>query len=354
MPRALVLLSALLVVPAIAADPLPKVPAKLVTLARPAATAVEIATAIREQAGIAVDVSEVDAAKKLPVDFDKVPFWTAVEKLAADTGCRIAVGGRGREIALVPLLSGVKPPPSSVDGPFRVVLKQVVARRDFETGKTVYQLHLEATWEPRFPVYLMDGEPKVTTATADGKAVTADAPTGRVATSGYTHPLTITLRDVPRAAKQLDEITGSFAVVAARQLLPFAFDDLTAEKPVAKEQAGVTVALKPVKHAGGRAEFNFEMKYPAGHPELESFEEVWASSNKLRVTGPNGRRNVEPTDYNTDSRGGTVYGNYAFAGANGQPGPLPEKLAGWKAVYETPSPLLKQTVAFTLKGIELP
>jgi len=354
MPRALVILAALLAAPAVAADPLPKVPAKLVTLARPAATAGEIATAIREQTGLALDVSKVEAAKKRAVDFNKVPFWTAVEKLAADTGCRIAVGGSGREIALVPLPAGVKLPPSHVDGPFRVVLKQVVAKRDFETGRTTYQLHLEATWEPRFPVHLMDGEPKVTIATADGKAVTADAPTGRVATSGYTHPLTITLRDVPRTAKQLDEITGTFTAVAAQQLLPFAFDDLTAEKPVAKEQAGVTVTLKPVKHAGGRVEFNFEMTYPAGHPELESFEEVWASSNKLRVTGPNGRQNFEPTEYNTDSRGGTVYGNYAFAAANGSPGPLPEKLTGWKAVYETPSPLLKQTVAFTLKNIELP
>ena len=354
MPRVLALVSALLAVPATAAEPLPKVPAKLVTLARPAATAVEIAAAIRGQTGLAVDVSKADAARKLAVEFNKVPFWAAVEKLAADTGCRITVSGSGREIALVPLPAGAKPPPSHVDGPFRAVLKQVVARRDFETGRTTYQLHLEAMWEPRFPVYLMDGEPKVTTARADGKAVTADAPTGRVATSGYTHPLTITLRDVPRAAKQLDEVTGSFTVVAARQLLPFAFDDLTAEKPVAKEQAGVTVTLKPVKHATGRVEFNFEMKYPNGHPELESFEEVWASSNKLRVTGPNGRLNVEPTDYNTDSRGSTVFGNYAFAGPNGRPGPLPEKLTGWKAVYETPSPLLKQTVAFTLKGIELP
>jgi hypothetical protein len=335
-----------------AAEP-PPIAAKPVTLAR-TATAAEIATAIREQTGITVDVSGIDSAKKIATQFDKTPFWTAVEKLAADTGCRVAVSRGGREIALTPLTAAVTTPPSSVDGPFRVVLKQVVARRDFETGRTTYQLHLEAQWEPRFPIYLIGSEPKVTTATADGKALTAESPTGRVASTGSTHPLTITLRDVPRSAKQVDELTGSFDVIAAHQLLPFAFDDLTADKPVMKEQAGVTVPLQPVKHAAGRAEFKFEMKYPASHPELESFEEVWAASNRLRVSGPNGRTAFEPTDYNTDSRGSTVFGNYAFAGATGQPGPLPAKLTGWKAVYETPSPLRKQTVTFTLKGIDLP
>lgn len=333
-----------------AAEPVPpKIAGKPVTLMK-TTTAPDLAAAVKAQTGLTLDVSKVDPAMPLPAAFDKTPFWTATERFAAAAGCRIAVGPGGRDIALVPLTNGLKVPPSSVDGPFRVVVKQVVARHDFDTGKTVYQLHLEAQWEPRFPVYLIDGEPKVTTATAGGTAVTADPPTGRVATAGYTHPLTITLRDVPRAAKQLDEVSGTFSVVAAHQLLPFAFDDLTADKPVVKEQGGVTLTLKPVKHAADRVEFNFTLKYPDSHPELESFEEVWAASNKLRVTGPDGRTAFEPTDYNTDSRGATVFGNYAFAGA----GRLPKELKNWKAVYETPSPMLKQTVSFSLKGIALP
>jgi len=346
-------LSLFATVPATAAEPPPPITAKPVTLAR-TATAAEIATAVREQTGIAVDVSGVDPAKKIAASFDKTPFWTAVEKLAADTGCRMAVSRGGRDIALAPLSAGASAPPSSVDGPFRVALKEVVARREFDTGRTTYRLQLEATWEPRFPVYLIDGEPNVTRATADGKAVVADPPTGRVAATGFTHPLTITLRDVPRSAKQLDELTGSFDVIAAHQLLPFAFDDLTAAKPVVKEQAGGTVTLKPVRHPVGRVEFQLELKYPASHPAMESFEEVWAASNRLRVTDPTGRRNVGPTDYSTDSRGNVVLGTYAFAGANGRPGPLPADLKGWKAVYETPSPLRKQTVAFRLTGIGLP
>jgi len=353
MPRLALLAVCLFAADLARADEPPPITAKPVTLAR-TATATEVATAIREQTGIAVDVSGVDPAKKVDVRFDKTPFWNAVEKLAADTGCRVAVSRGGRDIALVPRTAGVSVPPSSVDGPFRVVLKEVVARREYDTGRTTYRLQLEAHWEPRFPVYLIDGEPTVTRATADGKAVTADAPTGRVAATGFAHPLTITLRDVPRSAKKLDELTGSFDVIAAHQLLPFAFDDLTANQPVAKEQAGVTVTLKPVRHPAGRVEFQFELKYPAGHPAMESFEEVWAASNRFRVTDPTGRRNVEPTDYSTDSRGNVVLGSYAFAGANGRPGPLPADLKRWKAVYETPSPLRKQTIPFRLDGIDLP
>lgn len=349
---ALLTLSLLARLPATAAEP-PPVAAKPVTLAR-TAPAADIAAALREQTGVAVDVSAVGPAKTVAAAFDRTPFWTAVEKLAADTGCRVAVSRGGRGITLVPRPAGGSAPPSSVDGPFRVALKEVVARRDYDTGRTTYRLTLEAHWEPRFPVYLIDGEPTVTRATADGKAVVADPPTGRVASTGFAHPLTVTLKDVPRAAKRLDELTGSFDVIAAHQLLPFAFADLTAANPVVKEQNGVTVTLKPVRHPVGRAEFQFDLKYPASHPAMESFEEVWAASNTLRLTDPTGRRNFLPTDYSTDARGNVVLGTYAFAGANGRPGPLPKDLKGWTAVYETPSPLLRQTVKFRLTGIELP
>lgn len=347
-----VLIAALVV----AADPVgpPPIAGKSVTLAKASATPADIAAAIKAQTGLPLDVSKLDPAKKLATAFDKTPFWSAAEKLATDAGGRVVVSDGGKAVSVEPLPAGVSAPPSSVDGPFRLVVKQVVSKLDFETGKAVYTLHLEAQWESRFPVYLIDGEPKVSTATAGGKPVTADPATGRVAASGYSHPLTITLRDVPRAAKQLDEVSGTFTAVAAHRLLPFAFDDLTADKPITKEQEGVTATLKPIRHAAGRVEFHFALKYPDGHPELESFEEGWAAANRLRVTGPDGRAAFEPTDYNTDARGPSVTASYAFAGATGQPAPLPKDLTKWKAVYETPSPLLKQTVRFTLKGIPLP
>lgn len=337
---------------AVAAEP-PPIPGTPVTLAT-SATPAEIAADIRKQTGMAVDVSKLDPAKKLTAAFDKTPFWAAVEKLAADAGGRVVTTGNGKDIALVPLPRTAQSAPSAVDGPFRVVVKQVVAKTDFDTGKAVYTLHLDAQWEPRFPVYLIDGEPAVTRATAGGMPVSADPATGRVAASGYSHPLTITLRGLPRSARQLDEVSGTFTVVAAERLLPFAFDDLTADKPVSKEQDGVTATLKPVRHVSGRVEFHFALKYPNGHPELESFEEGWAAANKLRVTGPDGRAVFEPTDYNTDARGPSVSASYAFSGATGQPAPLPKDLTKWKAVYETPSPLRKQAVRFTLKDVPLP
>ena len=42
---------------------------------------------------------------------------------------------------------------SSVDGPFRIVLREVVAKRDADNGSTWYELKLDIHWEPRFPVF---------------------------------------------------------------------------------------------------------------------------------------------------------------------------------------------------------
>lgn len=328
--------------------PPPPVAPSLVTLDR-TGPLTEIAAELTKQTALPIDLSAVDGTTPVAVKVKGVPAWEAIERAADRANCFVSVAGKKVKFSKRP--DGVPAVPSSIDGPFRVVLRKVVAKRDLEFASTEYELHLEVQWEPRFPVFLIDAEPKATATVGDAK-ISADSPSVRTMPLGYTHPAVVRLKNVPRDAKTIDELTGEFRLVAAAKVLAVEFKDLTGEKPQAQTVEGVSVTLNPVKTSEKRAEFGVELEYPKSHPEFESFQ-LWSGGNVFRLYPPNAREGVPPADYSAEQRGRRVLADYNFTGPNGTTFALPD-LKGWRVVYETPGPMTEQTVKFTLKGVLLP
>lgn len=351
MPR---IFTAALIIPlvvgmVVAADKPPLVAAKTVTLTTsgPLASA---AGELTKQTGLTLDLSAVDDKTKVDVKFNKVLAWEAIEAVADQVNCFVSVVGDRVKLSRRP--NGVGAVPSSVDGPFRVVLKRVVAKRDPERADAEYEFHLEVQWEPRFPVYLIDSEPKAT-AMAGKKVLTADSASVQVMPAGYSHPAVVVVKNVPREAKQLDELSGSFRVVAAAKMLAVEFKDLTGDKPVSQTVEGVTVTLHPAKKIEKRVEFAVEMEYPDTHPKFES-NHLWHAANTFRLFAPNDRTGMKPSDMNlSDGERRRPSAEYTYTGPNGATFSVPD-LKGWRVVYETPCPMNEQTVKFMLKGVVLP
>ena len=349
MPRLTLAVLALLgALPQAPAQESPKpgpIPARRVQTTAAENTLALAAASIGKQSGIDFDLPAVlGSAQVEPIP--ATDFWRAAEALAKQTGTRLSVvGGK------VKFAKGVFGP-SSVDGPFRVSVKQVTAKRDFDTDSSTYDVLLEVTWEPRFPVYMIDDVPKIASATAGKDVLKAAASTGRVPTLGFRQLAMVRLQGLPRSATTIDVLSGSFNVVAAERLLAVEFKELTADKPATQTLNGVKVTLAPVKRSGGRVQFDFNLEYPPGHPEFESFEQ-WASANRLRLYAPNGRNGIETPDYNTNEAGRRIAASYSFDAPAGKPNPMAD-LKGWRAVYETSGPMVVQTVKFELKGIALP
>src|SRR5262245_50701214 len=156
--------------------------AKKVSYTGDTAAPAALAKAIKQQTGIDVDVSSVDASKRVTANFKDVPFWTAVENLAEQTGSVVVTSG-GR-VALKPVKPG-SGSPSNVNGPFRFAVRETYARGDLQAGTTTYDLKLEVCWEPRLNTYRIDTVPKITTAKDDArKTVSVAAGGARTFTSG--------------------------------------------------------------------------------------------------------------------------------------------------------------------------
>jgi hypothetical protein len=324
----------LLAVPVLAADPGPPA-AKKVTLRDDAVTAAAAARAIRDQTTIDVDVSALDAGKKVALNLQNADFWPAVGQLAERTGSKIVTTG-GR----VGLRPGKSLAPVSVSGPFRFTEREVYARIDPDTGKSTYEVTLEVCWEPWLLAYRIDTTPSVIKATNDqGHEVAVAKNVTRALTAGNIAPLSVR-PEATRADKSLT-LTGSVRVTIADKLLTFTFD---AAKPEAvPAQQGITAAVKKAGSDGANWFAEVELRHAAGGVPVESHEYALFRNNTLELVSPTGERfKADGTEFDDPVT------RFMFKNAAKKVGP------GWKLEYRTPGPLREIVVPFELKGIALP
>jgi hypothetical protein len=328
------------------------IPPKTVTLPTKNPTLTDILKALPAQTGLAVDAAGLDLAAQGPGGLNQVPFWTALEQVAAKAGARITLGNHGRRISLVKR-SG-PPPPSSVSGPFRVVVRQVRPTLDLETGLTFTELTLDLHWEPRFPVFRIDSQPTLTAIEDDRNSkLTALTARSRTPPTGAQFTTSIRIHGVPRSATKLNRVSGSFTVTASPRMLAFTFPDLAGSFPMpgtlpaGETENRVRVVLRRFEKVGDLWEAEFELTYPPAGPEFESFES-WITENRARLVTPDRSRTLNPVDEDVPETGRRTVAIYRFKGVD------PGNRAGWSLVYETPAPLVEFPVRFDLKEIPLP
>ena len=357
-------------------------PAATITRPATAVTLGEALASIQSQTGLTLTTT-LDPKSPLTLKRREGALWPLLTEVADAARGRLTVTQKGKAVVIVPraeprgflfdpnLSVNMHPTRlSSIDGAFRVVAKQTVSRRDIEFGGGATELTLLVHWDPRLPVFRIDGEPRgklevhteydwppmgltyqYRPALRERSSVS-----GKVATSG--HSVTSVMRI---DAKVRDsggggamwrignflEMEGKFTVTAAAKMLQFRVGDTS--KPTTLTQEGVTFTLQTPRKVGERWDVPVELVYPPSKVEFESFEAgVWLSRNKLQLIDPTGK----PLDpMNEDFRESPGKANLVYRFPAGK---VPADRAGWSLVYETPSPLVEFDVAFTLSNIPLP
>lgn len=314
------------------------------------ATAGDVAAVLsRSPAALPVRVDAALVDKRCPADFDRRPFWDALETLAEQTKARIAPRDGGRQVLLEPL--GSRPRErSAVSGPFRVVARKITAVSFLDGGPATYELELEVHWEPRLPVFRIDSQPRITRAEDDrGNALVTGPPsTWQYPGTAPRADLSVKLGGLSRAAASVGVLAGEFRVTAAERLLTVRFPRLGGKFPLTVSEDRVTVALRSFEKVGTAWEAEVELLYPEGQPLFESFEEQrWLRDTRLRLVGPDGRT-IEPDGEDATASGRRVTATYRF---KTEANPTAQ---GWSLVCETPSPLVEAKVHFQLTNVPLP
>jgi hypothetical protein len=134
-------------------------------------------------------------------------------------------------------------------------------------------------------------------------------------------------------------------------MLSVRFDNLAAT-PVERRVEGVTVRLVRFARVDDRWEAEFDLTYPPGQPEFESFE-TWATGNTLRLVAPGAGRVFTPDNFDLIESSQRVRATYRFQ-IGERKGLTITDIQGWQLIYDTPAPLVEFPVRFELKDIPLP
>lgn len=342
-PGLIVLLLVATLRPVAAADPVPPIPASLVTVEK-ATMASALILEIEKQTGLKVTAGAVDGTAAVE-PFAKMPFWEVLESLAAKTNTRLTVNGASKAITFE---AGRATTVTSLDGPFRISAKGVNAGIDAATGQTRYTLALDVHWEPRFPVFRIDAQPRVTAKDDLGNALAVRETSVKTAVAGFGHTAEVRIEGLTRKATAIAQFAGEFTLTAAPTMLAFEFDDLTA-LPATKEKDGVKATLTKVVKRTEVWEVQVAFEYRTPPPNFESFES-WTNRNTFQLVMPKKTATAEIANYDISSNDRHVAAAYRFSTKSVD---LANR-KGWAVRCETPAPLVEFPIRFALKDVKLP
>ena len=244
----------------------------------------------------------------LKVNFNKTPFWQALDQLADQAELGVSPFTEKAAISLttlpnggILLLNGTLPTArvprvgrACYSGPFRFEVASVVARRDFRPlPRRALSVNVEIAWEPRLriigltrrmaDVKAVDGRGNPLPV-ADDKAQLEIPTSGDAAAVELNLPLQLPSRDVRRVAS----LKGRLLAMIPGRIETFRFDNPAKAKNVEKRIAGVTVTLEGVSknndvwemrvlvnfdNAGdalaSRPHLDFQQRRPPGRPRRQ-------------------------------------------------------------------------------------
>jgi hypothetical protein len=288
------------------------------------------------------------------VDFDKVPYWRALDQILDEVGLSIEEYG-GEPNALVLRAKGENEvsrfEAATYSGVFRFEPVRLESRRDLRNpGVNALQLTISVSWEPRTkPISLRQTLANLTITADEGGSLSINSMRGALTASTETGvsavdiilPIDLPSRDV----KRISSLKGTLTAMIPGSIETFIFDDLVDARDVEHRNAGVTVTLERVRKNVELFEVRVRVTYDEANNALESHR-GWIFDNEAYIEDSEGERVANVGLQSTRQAKNEAGVAYLFD--------LPNGLKGCKFIYKTPALILNLPIEFELKNIQLP
>lgn len=323
----------------------------------------EAIKAIQDQTGNPItDLREQYGAEAtnpaLDLDIEDKPFFEALDLVAGKAGVTITPFTGDGSIGLMAggyAEGGTMPakakPMVIYSGPYKILFKQIVAARDFQTGVGTANAQFEVAWEPRLRPMLMSLKNEDVKVVDDKGAEvppqvmegSEDAP---LRAADCASELNLNLAAPDRSAKTLASLKVKAAVTVPSGVKAFRFPSL-AGVDVVQKQGDISVTLESTEVDEQVWKVAIEIQYPEGGPAFESYRQG-LFNNRIWLQKPDGSRFPHNGGFNnTGSDAGKVSFEYLFVDAPGKP-------ADHQLVYEAPSKVVPIPLEFEFKDVPLP
>jgi hypothetical protein len=358
----LLLLAALLVPPpAFSDDPRPQPPelppAKTVTLDGTMKLKAALA-ALEKQTKITVEDRRDEADKDIEVHCRNVPFWQALDQIAAAAGAEVELYSADGKVALRQR-AGKKPlkGPQTVsyDGRFRTALKRVTGSVDPETGETTYAAVLEVAWEPGTQPFFLNTW--VDDLAVDDQKAPHYGGKHQFVFRQNAEQFDTLIPPPPRDAKKIGVLSGKASVIAPTRLVTFPFGALDGLKAKARQEDGKVVCqIDELKLNQTLWSVKVSLSYPPGNAKFDDTHSPFqmAGTNELVLESKDGKRRlVAVPDSILAATTTSVVAVYNF-----RDDPKANRLRGeakdWNLSFRAPAAVVKVPVSFTFKDVPLP
>ena len=318
----------------------------------------EVFAAIEEQTGNKViDLREKfgqeAAAVKVDVDFQKTPFWKALDTVLAQANMVVYPYSESKSVGVINRASrqSMRQAHVAYDGPFRVEATDIHASRNFrDSDAGSLRVTLEVAWEPRLaPIVLEQSLGDVTVEAASGETIKVTSPEGsieaQISPSSNATELTIPLALPPRSVAKISALKGTLQVLLPGRAEKFEFTDLLSAKGVEQRKASAIVTVDQVRKNNQIWEVYMRLRFDDAAGALDSHR-GWFFNNKAYLVNPKGEA-VEFGGFETTKQSPDEIGIAYFFD-------IPEEPKDYKFVYETPATVLSTPVEYTIENLELP
>ncbi len=294
---------------------------------------------------------------KLDVEFEKTPFWQALDRVLDQAELTVYPHPVEEEKAVFLVARGETRRPRSEGvayaGPFRLEPQKIMASRDLrDPGQKALMFQLEVAWEPRLaPITLKQKLGELHATDEDGKPVAVADNEGEIEVPGGKDSAATNLilpwQLPPRNVEKIAKLTGKFTATVPGKIETFTFDDLGA-KNVKKRIAGVTVILEEVRKNNQLQEVRIRVQFDSAGKALASHRN-WIFNNEAYLVDSKDEKGekVEYETLETTRQAPNEVGvAYLFF--------LEKPIGDYKFVYKTAGVIVATEFEYELKDIKLP
>jgi hypothetical protein len=323
------------------------------TLPPQSITAAQFLSQLEMQTGNAVaDRRTRKHDQPLALEFDKVPFWQALDQFAARANCGYTAYGNDGGVALIDATR--RSHYVSYHGITRTALKRRAVAQDSDADTATCTIHLDVAWEPRFQPFYVGVGPVSAAYVPRGvaKELKVQAPgRGQLPVAGRSAvEVELHLPAPPRQSPAIASLEGSFKFIGPSKMLTFRFADIKANAVL--EQEKVSVRLTKVKEGLDRVLIDVQIDNPEGTPVFESYQ-TWLDNNRISLVKGDGAKqstwSPEPNETILVETNRRAVLQYAFLVTKGK-----GKLTDWTLVYRTPGRIVELAVPYRFKDVPLP
>lgn len=313
-------------------------------------------SAVQEQTGNRIVASE-QAGDGLTIDcdFEKVPFWEAIDKILDQAKLTVnPYGGESQALSVEPRRPDELPRfgRAAYEGPFRFEPTVISAVRDLRnpTTNSSLRIRLESSWEPRLNPIVLSLPLNRVLAVDDQRRVLVTS-NSKASLKALVQPLTSNVEfDIPfqapdRSARRITSLQGVITAVIPGRVETFRFRDLKKTDHASQHRAGVTVTYEQLRKNDDVYEVRIRIRFDNATDILASHQ-GWFYRNDAFVLDSQGQR-IEQAGLQLTSRKEDEVGiAYLFA--------FEKPISEYTFVYKTPSLILRKEISFELKNISLP